>query len=56
MTWYDLSPMRPDDYAKTRTRRWMEAVACRTAFEDGMRDAAREGETYQQQRQQSHQA
>jgi hypothetical protein len=49
MTWYDLSPMRPDDYAKTQARRWTEAVTCRAAFDEGMRDAAREGETFRAQ-------
>lgn len=46
MTWYDLSPMRPDDYARTNARRWTEAMACRSAFDEGMRDAAREGEAF----------
>jgi len=48
MTWYDLSPMRPDDYAKTQARRWTEASVCRSAFDQGVRDAAREGEAQQQ--------
>ena len=47
MTWYDLSPMRPDDFANTQARRWMEATACRVAFDEGQRDAAREGEAHQ---------
>ncbi len=51
MIWYDLSPMRPDDYARTSARRWTEAVACRSAYEEGTRDAAREGAAYHEQQQ-----
>lgn len=40
--WYDLSPMRPDDYAKTEARRWIEALALRRAGQDGMEQAASE--------------
>lgn len=51
MTWYDLSPMRPDDYAQANARRWTEAVTCRSAYDEGVRDAAREGEAYKNQQQ-----
>ena len=46
ITWYDLSPMRPDDYARQEVFRWREAVACRNAYEQGVQDAARERETH----------
>ena len=42
--WYDLSPMRPDEYAETNARRWVEATTLRTAGESGQRDAAKEAE------------
>lgn len=43
--WYDLSPMRPDEYAATNAWRWTEAVTLRAAFEQGKRDAHHEKET-----------
>lgn len=44
MTWYDLTPMRPDQFAKTNVFRWREAVACRGAYERGIQDATREND------------
>jgi len=40
--WYDLTPMRPDEYANTNARRWLEAVALRRAGQDGIEQAAAE--------------
>jgi hypothetical protein len=45
MLWYDLSPMRPDEYAATNAWRWHEAVTLRNAWEQGQADAHREHET-----------
>lgn len=43
--WYDLSPMRPDEHAKTDARRWVETTALRQAGNDGIQEATDEGET-----------
>ena len=43
--WYDLTSMRPDEYAAMNAFRWQEAVVLRTAFEDGRADAHRERDT-----------
>ena len=40
--WYDLTSMRPDEYAAMNAFRWQEAVVLRSAFEDGKADAHRE--------------
>lgn len=47
-TWYDLSPMRPDEFARTTVFRWREAVALRSAYEKGVQMATHEGEVHQQ--------
>jgi hypothetical protein len=44
--WYDLSPMRPDDYLRVNAYRWHEAVALRNAYNEGVQDAAREKQTH----------
>ncbi len=43
--WYDLSPMRPDAYARTNAWRWQEAVMLRNAYENGRSDAHHEKQT-----------
>lgn len=40
--WYDLTPMRPDEYANTNAHRWLEAVALRRAGNEGIEQAAAE--------------
>lgn len=37
--WFDLSPMRPDAWAQTNYRRWVEAEALRAAYQQGYTDA-----------------
>jgi hypothetical protein len=56
MTWYDLSPMRPDDFARTNVFRWREAVACRGAYERGVQNATQEAENWQRLMQEDFQA
>lgn len=41
--WFDLSPLRPDEWAETDAARWIEAVQLRTAYQAGIEDA--KGET-----------
>jgi hypothetical protein len=43
VTWYDLSPLRPDEYMRTVAYRWQEAMALRNAYQIGVDDATREG-------------
>lgn len=51
--WYDLSPMRPDEFGKQVAARWTRAEAIKRAFEKGMalergsraKDAERKAET-----------
>lgn len=43
--WYDLSPMRPDDYLQTNAYRWHEAVTLRNAYTEGIQQAQREKTT-----------
>jgi hypothetical protein len=45
ISWYDLTPMRPDELAATNIFRWREAVALRNAYEQGRDQAHREKET-----------
>jgi hypothetical protein len=37
--WFDLSPMRPDEYGRTEAYRWVEAVQIRNAYQAGIDDA-----------------
>lgn len=46
MTWFDLSPLRPDEYDRTTARRWAEVRACRVAYEQGIQDAVSEQHAY----------
>jgi hypothetical protein len=39
MMWYDLSPMRPDEFDRTTAYSWHEVMTLRVAFEDGRRKA-----------------
>ena len=39
--WFDLSPLRPDEWARTNYRRWVEAEALRAAYREGF-DGARD--------------
>jgi hypothetical protein len=44
ITWFDFSPMRPDEYAVTDAERWTEALELRNVIEDAKaraRDEAR---------------
>jgi hypothetical protein len=43
--WYDLSPMRPDEYMRQNAWRWQEAVTLRSAYLEGKEDATREKHT-----------
>lgn len=45
IAWFDLSPMRPDEYMRTNAYQWHEAVVLRNAYEFGRQDARREKET-----------
>ncbi len=47
IAWYDLSPMRPDEYAETNASRWREAVMLRSAYENGVADARQESQAIQ---------
>ncbi len=47
-SWYDLSPMRPDEFAATNAWRWHEALTLRMAYQRGYEDARSEGATMQQ--------
>lgn len=49
--WYDLSSMRPDEFARTNARRWTEAVRVRKAYLDGFQDADAEHAAQQEQEQ-----
>jgi hypothetical protein len=42
MTWFDFSPMRPDEYAATDAERWTDALEMRNAIEKGRADARAE--------------
>lgn len=33
--WFDLSPLRPDEWARTRARPWREAAMLRSAYREG---------------------
>lgn len=37
--WFDLSPMRPDEYMRQDAQRWNEAVILRNAINEGIADA-----------------
>lgn len=37
--WFDLSPLRPDEWARTSYRRWVEAETLRAAYQRGYADA-----------------
>lgn len=37
--WFDLSPMRPDEWAETDAARWNEAMQLRAAYQAGVEDA-----------------
>lgn len=39
---YDLSPMRPDEFGRQRARRWTEAMQCRVAAQEGIEQARNE--------------
>lgn len=39
---YDLSPMRPDEFGRQRARRWTEAMQCRIAANEGIEQARNE--------------
>lgn len=45
--WYDLSPMRPDEYLNTRADTWTEAVQLRNAAQDGISAARAEASGYE---------
>jgi hypothetical protein len=45
IAWYDLSPMRPDEYAETNAWRWHEALVLRNAYQMGVDDAKHEKTT-----------
>ncbi len=47
MSWFDLSPMRPDAFAETNAWRWHEALTLRVAYHRGYEDAKSEGATMQ---------
>lgn len=47
IAWYDLSPMRPDEYANTNASRWREVVTLRNAYDGGVADARREAQAVQ---------
>ena len=47
IAWYDLSPMRPDEYANTNATRWREAVTLRGAYDSGVMDARHESQSIQ---------
>ena len=42
ISWYDLSPMRPDEYANTNAYRWHEALTLRNAYDVGLAEAKHE--------------
>lgn len=46
VTWFDLSPLRPDEFDRANARRWSEVAACRAAYEMGIRDAIAEQHAY----------
>lgn len=39
MTWFDLSPMRPDDYYNQEGHRWQTLIAYRNAYAEGVKRA-----------------
>lgn len=39
---FDLSPMRPNEWLQTEAGRWNQAVALRTAYDNGVEDARAE--------------
>jgi hypothetical protein len=41
--WFDLSPLRPDEYMRMDARLWTEAVVLRNAANEGLQDAHSEG-------------
>jgi hypothetical protein len=45
ITWFDFSPMRPDEYAATDAERWTEALELRNVIEDARARARDEGQT-----------
>ena len=42
--WFDMSPMRPDEWARTDAQRWRSAIAMRNAYHAGEQDAKGEAE------------
>lgn len=46
--WFDLSPMRPDEWARTDAQRWRTAIAMRNAYHAGERDAEGEAKAREQ--------
>jgi hypothetical protein len=45
--WYDLGPLRPEEYLDTRADTWTEAVQLRNAALDGINAAKAEAAGYQ---------
>ena len=46
--WFDLSPLRPDEYDAMNANRWTEAVQLRNAYQTGLEDAANEAKAREQ--------
>lgn len=42
MGWFDLSPLRPDDYKRQDAERWNEAVTLQRAIQEGKGEAGSE--------------
>ena len=42
MKWFDLSPMRPDEFMKQESYRWQYITECQAAYEAGRKRADEE--------------
>lgn len=42
--WFDLSPMRPDEWARSDANRWNRNMKIRMAYEEGAREASDEAQ------------
>jgi len=46
--WFNLSPLRPDEWAATDVERWMRNVQLRNAYQAGVDDAEDEARAAQE--------
>lgn len=44
--WYDITPIRPDEFARQRAMRWTQAACDQRVYQEALADVAQEAQGF----------